>query len=996
MQDETDRRSLDLAAIRARLAGARGSQLWRSLEQLAETPEFQEFVRHEFPRGADLWRASLSRRSFLKLMGASLALAGLSACARPRETIVPYVRQPAEIVPGKPLYYASALTLDGIARGVLVESHEGRPTKIEGNPRHPDSLGATDMFGQAAILGLYDPDRSQAVINVGRISTWEAFVTALTARLQALAGGQGAGLRLLTGTITSPALAAQIEALLARYPAAQWHQYQPAGRDSALEGARLAFGQPVDTLYRFDQAERILSLDADVLLHGPGSLRYARDLIDGRRVRQGQARMNRLYAVESMPTITGAMADHRLPLRASLVEPFAREVAARLGVGGVGAPDQPSPIPGAWTDALARDLQASRGKSIVIAGDQQPPIVHALAHAINEALGNTGATVLHIPPVAASPANGGESLRALAADMAAGKVSLLVTIDCNPAFDAPADLGFAQALARVAMRVHTGLYADETASLSHWHIPAAHPLEAWGDARAFDGTVSIVQPLIAPLHGGISPHELLAALLGQTGGSSYEIVRGYWQGQRGGADFEQFWRQSLHDGVVEGTAFAPIQVSVRPGALSSQAARPTPQNGLELVFRPDPTIWDGRFANNAWLQELPKPMTTLTWDNVALLSPATAERLGLSSEDVVELRLGGRAVRAPAWVMPGHADDAVTLFFGYGRTIAGQVGSNIGYNAYALRSSGAPWIAGGAELVRTGERYPLAPTQDHFAVDGSDLVKLGTLAEFQQNPNFIHGAAAAVPGEGLPSLLPEYRYDGHRWAMTIDTNACIGCNACVVACQAENNIPVVGKPQVQVSREMHWLKVDRYYTGGADNPAAVFQPRPCQQCEQAPCELVCPVAATVHSAEGLNDMVYNRCVGTRYCSNNCPYKVRRFNFLQYSDQKTPVIQLMHNPDVTVRDRGVMEKCTYCVQRISAGRIAAERDGRPLRDGEVKTACQESCPTGAIVFGDLNDPASQVAQLKAQPLNYGLLAELGTQPRTSYLARLRNPNPEIPV
>jgi molybdopterin-containing oxidoreductase family iron-sulfur binding subunit len=995
-KDAADR-SIQIATLRARLAGATGKTYWRGLEELAETAEFQDLLRHEFPRGADLWQASLSRRTFLRLMGASLALAGLTSCGRPREQIVPYVRQPEQIVPGKPLFYATALTLGGYATGVLVESHEGRPTKIEGNPRHPASLGASGAFEQAAILELYDPDRSQAVINIGRISTWDAFLAQLTTQLQSLEANRGAGLRLLTEPVTSPALAAQIQALLQKYPAAQWHQWSPVNRDSAFEGARQVFGRPANTVYRLEQADVILALDADFLGSGPGTLRYARQFADRRRVRAGQARMNRLYAVESTPTITGAMADHRLPLRASQVELFARALAQRLGMGEGGsgaasAPDLQSLIPSSWLDALAKDLQANRGRSLVVAGAEQQPAVHALAHAMNAALGNAGQTVLYTEPVEASPVNTTESLRALTDAMNGGQVSTLVVIGGNPAFDAPADFNFAGALAKVAFRAHLGLYEDETAALCHWHIPAAHQLESWGDARAFDGAVSIAQPLIMPLYGGKSAYELLAALLGQTDGSDQDIVRGYWR-EHGLAD-DSAWRQALHDGMIANSGLPALPVTANLTDLPSQVPSLQPQAALELIFRPDPTIWDGRFANNGWLQELPKPITTLTWDNAALMSPATAARLGLTNEDLVELRFRGRSVRAPVWMLPGHADDSVTVTFGYGRTRAGKVGTNTGFNAYALRGSDAPWFGDGLEAVKAGERSSLASTQIHFGLEGRELVKTGTLAEFQRNPSFLGPSAGVIPGQGQPSLLPEDVYDGHRWGMSIDTNVCIGCNACTIACQAENNIPIVGKQQVLLSREMHWLKVDRYYEGGVGNPRSVFQPRPCMQCEKAPCELVCPVGATVHSAEGLNDMVYNRCVGTRYCSNNCPYKVRHFNFFQYADQATPVIKLMYNPDVTVRDRGVMEKCTYCVQRINAGKIEAEKDGRPVRDGEIKTACQEACPTQAIVFGDINDQQSQVAQLKSQPLHYGLLAELGTRPRTTYLAKLRNPNPEI--
>jgi molybdopterin-containing oxidoreductase family iron-sulfur binding subunit len=988
---------LDIATARARLAGKQGRQYWRSLEELAETAEFQELLRREFPRQAGELRDALSRREFLaaalRLMGASLALGGLSACGAPAEApdqLVPYVEQPEAIAPGEPLFFATAMRMGGYAQGVLARSNEGRPTKLEGNPDHPASLGATDIFTQAALLTLYDPDRSQTVLNLGRPSTWDSFLAALAGLIDSQRARQGAGLRLLTGAVTSPTLAAQIGQLLQQFPSARWYQHEPAGRDNARAGARLAFGQDASAVYRFDQAEIILSLDADFLYGEPGSVRYARDFAQRRRVRAGQASMNRLYMVEPGLTVTGSSADHRLPLRASAVEALARALAAALGVGGA-TDAAPAGIPASWFSALAADLQAHRGTSLVLAGDGQPPAVHALAHAINDVLGNVGATVVYTAPIEASAPNGG-TLRELAGDIAAGGVELLLIVESNPAYSAPADMDFAAQLARVRTIVHLGLYEDETAALSHWHIPAAHDLESWSDARAYDGTAAIVQPLIAPLYGGKTAHELLAALLGQSGQSGLEIVRGYWQGQSLADD--RAWRRALHDGVIANSALPPQELRIADGGAllaDSPSSILNPPSSIEIVFRPDPTIWDGRFANNGWLQELPKPLSSLTWDNAAFLSPATAERLALTNEDVVELRYKGRSLRAPVWVQPGHADESVTLHLGYGRTRAGQVGSDLGANAYALRTADAPWFDGGLELIKTGGRYRLATTQNHFSMEGRELIRSATLAEFQQNPGFAQLPESDGQHE---SLYPAHPYAGYAWGMTIDTSACIGCGACTIACQAENNIPVVGKDQVIAGREMHWIRVDSYFEGGLENPAVAHQPVPCMQCENAPCELVCPVAATVHSSEGLNAMVYNRCVGTRYCSNNCPYKVRRFNFFQYAREDVPVIALMQNPEVTVRDRGVMEKCTYCVQRINKAKIDAEREGRTVRDGEIQTACQQVCPTQAIVFGNINDANSQVAQLKAQPLNYHLLGELNTRPRTTYLAKLRNPNTGI--
>jgi MoCo/4Fe-4S cofactor protein with predicted Tat translocation signal len=987
---------LDLAAIRDRLAAARGRRYWRSLEEVAATEEFLELLRREFPHQASEWHDPVSRRRFLQLMAASLALAGLSSCApAPGEKILPYVRAPEEVVPGSPLYFATAMPLSGAALGVLVESHMGRPTKIEGNPQHPASLGATHAFAQASVLTLYDPDRSQAVTYAGRITSWGIFLGAMTRVMDEQRRQGGRGLRLLTETVISPTLAYQLQGLLDRFPAAKWHQYEPVNHGNAWEGARLAFGEYVETQYRFDEAAVILALDADFLSCEPGSVRYAHDFAARRRVWQGQAAMNRLYAVESAHTNTGAVADHRLPLRPSEIATFVRALAQELGVE-VGQ-DQAARLPLAeahakWIRAIADDLRSHQGSGIVIAGLQQPPVVHALAHGINHALGNVGRTVFYTDPAAARPTDQMASLRELAADMDAGLVDLLVIIDANPVYSAPADLRFAEPLAKVKLRVHLGLYEDETAALCHWHIPAAHYLEAWGDARAFDGTVSIIQPLVTPLYGGKSGHELLAVLLGDLNPSGYQIVRDYWRRYLPAEDFERFWRTALHDGVIAGTAFSPRQVEMRPLTFEGAEQRSAAPQELELLFQPDPTLWDGRFANNGWLQELPKPMSKLTWDNAALLSPALAERLGLGNEEVVELRLQGQAVRAPVWIMPGHADHTVTVPLGYGRWRAGRVGTGAGFNAYALRTSSALWSASGLEIRKTGAHYPLASTQHHHSMEGRDLVRVGTLSEYLARPELAHGEGHGSPP--YPSLYPGYRYENYAWGMAIDQTVCIGCNACVIACQAENNIPIVGKREVSRSREMHWLRIDRYYEGDLDTPETYFQPVPCMHCENAPCEVVCPVAATVHSAEGLNDMVYNRCVGTRYCSNNCPYKVRHFNFFQYADYDTQSLKLLHNPDVTVRSRGVMEKCTYCVQRINAARIEAQKEQRLIRDGEVMTACQQACPTGAIIFGNINDTSSHVSQMKATPLNYGLLAELNTQPRTTYLARLRNPNPAL--
>jgi MoCo/4Fe-4S cofactor protein with predicted Tat translocation signal len=1005
--------SIDLAAIEAKLRGAEGKKFWRSLDELAGSPRYQEYLHNEFG-DPDNEKASVSRRDVLKLMAASAAFAGLSACTKlPTQKIVPYVRAPEEIIPGKPLFYATAMPMGGVAKGLLVESHMGRPTKVEGNPEHPASLGATDIFAQAAVLTLYDPDRSQAVTHEGHIATWDLFLAALRKARDDHRPTKGAGLRILTETVTSPTLGAQLQSLLAAFPEAKWHQYEPASRDAAREGARLAFGEYMNTAYRFDQAAVILSLDADFISAGPGSLRYAREFAGGRDVDSTRGKMNRLYVVESALSNTGAMADHRLPLRSRDVEAFARAVANKLGMP-VGAP-APAQAPNEWIAALARDLERNRGRSLVIAGDQQPPVVHALAHAMNLALGNVGKTVILTEPIEVKPADEMQSLGELVADMEAGRVQTLLIFGGNPVYAAPADLEFAKHLLKVPLRVHLSLYDDETSELCHWHIPEAHFLESWSDARAFDGTITILQPLISPLYDGKSAHELLAAFLG-TEASAHDVVKLYWKNRYASTKlgdakaFEVFWETSLHDGVVAGTALpekpAKADGSANGAAAAAAASSAGAAGGLEIVFRPDPTIWDGRFANNGWLQELPKPQTQITWDNVALISPRTAQRLRVANEDVVTLRYAGRTARAAVWIMPGHAEESVTVHFGYGRSRAGRVGTGIGFNAYALWTSRAPWFGAGLEVEATGARTTLATTQFHHAIsrDGRsadepsvaaferDLVRIATLDEFKTNPEFAKDPADQTT-KAL-SLYPGFKYEGYAWGMAIDLNRCIGCNACTVACQAENNIPVVGKEQVEAGRIMHWIRVDTYFRGGLENPEAYHEPVLCMHCENAPCEVVCPVGATTHSPEGLNEMTYNRCVGTRYCSNNCPYKVRRFNFLLYADWDTPSLKLLRNPNVSVRSRGVMEKCTYCVQRINAAKIESEEQNRGVRDGEIVTACQAVCPAEAIVFGNINDPNSRVSKLKAQPRNYGLLTELNTRPRTSYLAKLRNPNPEI--
>jgi MoCo/4Fe-4S cofactor protein with predicted Tat translocation signal len=997
----------DVAAIRARLEGARGRHYWRNLDDLANTPEFQELLEREFPRQAIGWSDDEDpvegRRNFLKLMGASLALGGLAACTRqPTEHIAPYVHQPEEIVPGRPLFYATAMTLNGVAKGVLAESHEGRPTKIEGNPEHPATLGSADQILQASVLDLYDPDRSTNVLFNGEIRSWGDFYTNLREVLAQQATKQGAGIHILTETITSPTIADQLQRIQKLYPAVKWHQWEPAGPHSARAGGAQAFGQPVNTYYNVANANVIVSLDSNFLADGPAAFRYAREFAARRRVRGDQTAMNRLYVVEPMPTPTGTKADHHMPLRAGDVEEFTWALATSLGVAnGPKSGDNANIYQ--RVGPIARDLQAHKGASLVVAGEYQPPIVHALAHVMNASLGNVGKTVFYTDPIEANPADQLASLEDLVRDLDAGAVDLLLILGGNPVFNAPVEIGMKDRIRKARLRAHLSLLADETSAECQWNLPETHYLETWGDARAFDGTVSLQQPLIEPLYGGRSGLQVLNMMTDNPLVGPYDLVKGYWAGQHKGADFESWWRRSVHDGVIANSALPTKTPAVRGEAISSPAAPQRLNGSVEVVFRPDPAVYDGRFANNGWLQEWPKPITKLSWDNAAFMSPADAKRFdvvpqqsldyGMTGVPMVELTYQGRTLRAPVFPQPGHANGSITLHLGYGRTRSGRAGTGQGFNAYGLRTAKALWQDVGMQVKKTSGTYYFAVTQNEHVLDTRrNIYRTADIEEYKKNPNAANEGAEAPPRE--LTLYPEFAYNGYAWGMAIDLTSCTGCGACVTACQAENNIAVVGKDQVRRGRNMQWLRVDSYFNGDPNYPKLANQPVPCMQCENAPCELVCPVQATVHSAEGLNDMVYNRCVGTRYCSNNCPYKVRRFNFYLFQDWDTPSLKLLRNPDVTVRSRGVMEKCTYCVQRINHAKIDAEREDRKVSDGEIQTACQATCPTEAIIFGDINDPNSRVSKMKAEKLNYAMLADLNTRPRTTYLASLRNPNPEM--
>ena len=1000
-------KKLDVKTVQQKLSAAQGPEYWRSLEELAGTPEFEDLLHREFPRQASEWIGdNVSRRGFLQLISASLALAGLSGCTKmPTQAIVPYVRQPEELVLGRPQFYATAFVINGCAQPVLARSNDGRPTKIEGNPEHPASRGATDLFAQGAILDLYDPDRSQTNMYQGSSRPWEAFIAGMAAPLASQGANGGAGLRVLTHTVNSPTLASQMRTLQQRYPQMKWHQWEPVNRSSVYAGAQLAFGEPVESRYNFANADVVLSLDSNFLYSGhAGFALYSLDFANRRDPNpdHNPKGLNRLYVVEGSATTTGFMADHRLPVKPSDVEQCARALAARLGVAGAGG--NVAAEVGKWLEVVAADLQAHKGRALVVVGQHQPPAVHALGHAINEALGAVGSTVVYTDPVIPNTADPTASLKELLGDINAGKVDMLLIAGCNPLYAAPADLNFAETVSKVPLKIHWGLHFDETAVQCDWHVSATHFLEEWSDARCITGQATIVQPLIAPLYGSHSLHEVIAVLSGQPDATGYDLVRNYWQSQSKSGNFEEFWRLSVHNGFIDGTEFQPK--TVRAKAANFPAAPAGETAGFEVVFQPDPSIWDGRFSNNGWLQELMKPLTKIAWDNAILVSPKTAQQMGFPADQnaaIAEIEYQGRKVRGPVWVQAGHPDDVVTLFLGYGRSRAGAMGSTRGYNAYQVLTSDSPYFGRGAKVTKTGDRYKLASTQGSQMIEGFNMVRAATLEEFKKNPEFAHEATEAPKTD--ETLYPLYPYPAegpnqepaYKWGMSIDLNRCTGCNACIVACVAENNIPIVGYEQVLRGRHMHWIRVDIYYQGDAANPRAYYEPLPCMQCEDAPCELVCPVGATVHSTEGLNDMIYNRCVGTRYCSNNCPYKVRRFNFLLFQDWVTPQYKLARNPEVTVRSRGVMEKCTYCVQRITNGRIRAEEDhNRRVQDGEVLTACQQVCPTQAIVFGDMNDTKSKVAELKSEKRSYGVLEELNTRPRTTHLAAVLNPNPEIPA
>ncbi len=1046
---------------------------WRSLEQIQGDSRATEFLHREFPEGASeappaLLEDGLSRRSVLAMLGSTASLAGLAGCdviRRPVEHIVPYVDAPEGMVPGIPLAYATTMPFGNRALGLILKSHEGRPTKVEGNELHPSSGGASGVWAQSSILDLYDPDRSKTVRFGDQASSWNDFVSAWTEGDLAPAA-DGAGLAVLAEPSSSPTLLRLKSALLERYPQARWVTWQPVSDENADRGLESAAGDHFHALFHLDAAQVLLSLDSDFLSTEGDSVRNLRGYAKGRRVGDnGASEMLRHYAVDGVHSVTSANADHRLRVQSGRVAAFVARLGHALAAhglelpldGGVPAAD----IDDAWVQAVAQDLVDHRGAGLIVAGDRQPAEVHAAVYALNSALGNVGATVTyHQTPDTGSSSD--DDLAALVPAMNEGAVDRLLILGANPVYSAPADLDFAAALENLNSAgavIHVGTHRDETSRYARWHVPLAHYLESWGDARATDGAASVVQPLIEPLYGARSAVEVLAlAALGEAR-DGRDLVRETWSELLGlplddgaGAEapvqedadaaaadgseeadappvdpmslpfpvalseFETAWRRVLHDGVQDGSAVPAADLAtVTPDDCAAavraagDAANPVVEGEeLEVVFRCSAAVFDGRFANNGWLQELPDPITKLTWDNAALISPATATALGLENEDLVTVTCGERELELPVWQVPGQADHTVTIDLGYGRDFDGRIASsandedhNPGRNAYLLRTSDALHV-GRCALRSSDGSYDLAQTQDHHSMEGREIVKEAALDYFEEHPDFAT-AHSEKPHEN--SMWDEWTYkDSPQWGMTIDLNACVGCNACVIACQSENNIPIVGKEQVREGREMHWLRIDRYFSSEGESdglvddlphdPQTNFQPVPCMHCENAPCEQVCPVSATVHDDEGLNAMVYNRCIGTRYCSNNCPYKVRRFNYFNFTKDTPEVMHLGKNPDVTVRSRGVMEKCTYCVQRISRAKVDAKQDGRPLADGDVVTACQQACPAEAIRFGDITDAASQVVEAKTSPRNYNLLDELHTKPRTTYLAKIRHPNREI--
>jgi len=1000
--------------------------LWRSLDELASKPEFTDLLEREFPQGASEWQGGeLSRRSFLQLMGASMALAGvgLTGCRRPEAYLVPFTNGAEWTIPGKFLYYATSMPRRNGAMPLIATTSDGRPTKLEGNPLHPISNGATDTFAQASVLDLYDPNRSKAIMADGKATDATALATMLNEVAAAAGNGAGSGLAFLVERTDSPTRDRLLAALRAKFPNLLWAEYEPLGASNAESAAAACFGQGVAVAPDFSEADKVLAVDSDFLNASFSGIDQVRAFSARRRISEPGQPMNRLYVAETRYTGTGGMADHRLRLKPSEIAPFVRALAAEVAtltrdeslssvlaaspsVGTVG--DQK------WIAECAKDLAASPGRSLVVVGDSQPAAVHALAFAINNALGAPGRTLRGMK-AARSAATG---IAELAAAMEAGRVQSLFILGGNPVYNAPADLRFGDLLGGVPLTVRLGLHEDETTAFCKWHVPQAHYLESWGDARSSDGTICAVQPMILPLWGGVSEIEILNRLVGNPEPIGPQTVRETFATVAGGGDLEQKWSSFLRNGFLPGTAWPEANLTLNAGAAAALAAGLKPassEDTLEVAFTPSTVLDDGRYATNGWLQETPDFATKITWDNAALVSPATAKTLGLAAGDMVEHSAGGRSIEAAALLAPGHADGAVSIALGYGRRGVCHVCEGVGFDAYPLRTSNAMGFAAGASLRKTGAKHKFAETQSHQSMEGRDLVREGTTARYKEDPTFAK--TMGMDGHIPPniSLFTHPKLDSpEQWGMTVDLSTCTGCNACVVACQAENNVPIVGKDQVSRGRHMAWLRMDRYFAGDESDPEMLSQAIMCQHCENAPCETVCPVNATVHSEDGINLMAYNRCIGTRYCANNCPWKVRRFNFFDYNQRPldqlylgpfakkgmAESLQMSKNPNVTVRMRGVMEKCMYCIQRIEEAKIAHAVKAGPTDKSkvpfpEVKSACQQACPSESIVFGNIKDPASRVAKLKAEPRNYTMLMYLNVSPRTSYLARIKNPNMAMP-
>lgn len=997
----------DAKQLRGKLGG---KAYWRSLDQLADTAEFREALKREFPAIATEVIEPHSRRSFLKVMGASLALAGvtLAGCKLPTEKIAPFAYRQPGTSPGIPKQFATVMDLGGVATGLLVTSYDGRPIKVEGNPLHPGSLGAATAIQQASILDIYDPDRSRHPVN-GSNSSWGKFEAFAADHFNALKVKGGAGLRILASSSSSPTRSRLQKRFLSAFPQAKWYEYEAVSNDNSRLGTDLLFGQALRAQHRFDQAKVIVSLDSDILGNHPNSLTNTRQFAKGRKGENFQ--MNQLFCVESSFSLTGANADERLAIKRSQIPGLAASLAAEL------FSKHNLPVPGgaenlvaalgkfsgqpaghAMVVKIANALAQHMHRSVVVAGATQPPVVHSLAFLINRVLGNVGSTVYYTQEPDTYRTDHITAIGELVSELKNGKVDTLVILGANPVYNAPAGLGFATALGQASTSIHLSENLNETSKACTWHLNGAHFLEAWGDGRAYDGTYSIAQPLIEPLFAGRSELELLAMILGNFEADGHSLVQETF-GTNMGPGWEAKWDQALHDGVLKGSAYSPVTRPPKYKVLATLLGTINRQDvgGMELTFNPDARLYDGRFATNGWLQETPEPLTKMAWDNAVLIGIKDAAASGIKHGDMVRLEAGGHSLELPAYVMPGQADGSLALSLGFGRNFGSRVADGVGFNTYVLRGPASADVATGVTISKTGKTYQIVSTQDHHLIDEvgfkererrvHDLVREANLEDYKHHPEFAKHQVHHPP---LNSLWPEPQYNDQKWGMTIDLSSCTGCSACIVACQAENNIPVVGRERVSEGREMSWIRLDRYFTGEPEDAKVVSQPVACHHCEMAPCEQVCPVAATVHTDEGLNDMVYNRCIGTRYCSNNCPYKVRRFNFFNYRKKMDKLEMLGQNPEVTVRSRGVMEKCSYCVQRIQAAKITAKKEGRAVRDGEITPACAQTCPAQAITFGDLNDKGSQVHQAAKSDRSYGMLAELNVKPRTLYLAKLRNP------